>query len=51
MILVFYGQALEVASHGSCHIETAEMCLGGFQGAPVLYVSAQKEFSERQSDR
>lgn len=24
--------------------------VGGFQGAPVLYVSAQKEFRERHSD-
>ena len=30
--------------------ETAEMCLRG-GGALVLYVSAQKEFRERQSDR
>ena len=35
------------------YVETAEMCLGagGLQGALVLYVSVQKEFSERQSDR
>ena len=31
--------------------ETAEMHLRGLQGAPILYVSVQKKFSKRQSDR
>ena len=51
MILIFHGQALKVACHGSCHIEAAEMHLGGLQGTPVFYVSVQKEFIKRQSDR
>ena len=51
MILVFHGQALKVACHGSSHIEAAEMHLGGLQRTPVLYVSVQKELNKRHSDR